>query len=57
MGRDGGIDKTRLLMRMIVEVGDGFMPFIILSSLFAYRSGNALNRMKVTIYLHEDLMK
>lgn len=29
MGRDEGTNETRLPMWMIVEVGDGFMPFII----------------------------
>lgn len=39
--------KQRLPMWLIVEAGDGFMPFIILSSLFLHRFGNALNKMKV----------
>lgn len=30
MGKDGGIDETRLPTWLIVEAGDGCMPFIIL---------------------------
>lgn len=50
MGRVGGTDENEIT-HVAVEAGDGFMPFIILSSLSSRRFGIALNKIKVVTHL------